>query len=302
MPVAATLSAGAVAIAALVQAACWLALSARFARLVVGSRASDTAHGVSILVACGLGGVSLVAFALGLWSGRSVLLRASVALGIWGFCAPVFFTVAHRMLPFFSLDGPAFAKHAHPAWLLAPMVVGLWLHGAAEIDGAAWLQLAVDVALAAVTVRIAVRWTLSKAASTQRLMKMLRVGFGWLGAAFVLYAIDDASLLAGGSGLGLAPLHALTIGCFGSLALAMVTRVTCGQSGRTVAADRATWWLFVVFQGAALLRIAAESPRSPDVAAWLSVAAIGVWVVAFGGWAARWLPVYLSPRADGRPG
>ena len=43
-----------------------------------------------------------------------------------------------------------------------------------------------------------------------------------------------------------------------SIALAMVTRVTCGHSGRTLAADNITWWVFLIFQTTTLLRVAAE--------------------------------------------
>ena len=38
--------------------------------------------------------------------------------------------------------------------------------------------------------------------------------------------------------LGLGALHALTMGCLASLMLAMVTRVSCGHSGRALVADR----------------------------------------------------------------
>jgi uncharacterized protein involved in response to NO len=35
---------------------------------------------------------------------------------------------------------------------------------------------------------------------------------------------------------------------------------------------------------------------------WLSVAAAVLWLAVFVAWAARYLPIYLRPRADGRPG
>jgi uncharacterized protein involved in response to NO len=40
----------------------------------------------------------------------------------------------------------------------------------------------------------------------------------------------------------------------------------------------------------------------PTLRLWLSVAAAVLWLVVFLAWAARYLPLYLRPRADGRPG
>ncbi len=302
MPLAASVSAPAVAVASFVLAACWLGLAVRFARLVVASPVDDVVHAIVVLVALGLGAVGLLAFGAGLAAERPALLRLSVELGIWGFCAPVFVTVAHRMLPFFTANVLPFVSSWRPMWLLPPLVGGLWLHGAASLLGWAGARTAVDATMALLLAGLALRWGFMQSLSSQRLLTMLHLGFVWLAIAFALYAIDGGLALAGHGGLGLAPLHALTIGCFGSLVLAMVTRVSCGHSGRAVSADRTTWWLFVVFQAAAVLRIAAELQSSVGASTSLSVAAILVWLGAFGVWAVRYLPVYLSPRIDGRPG
>ena len=48
-----------------------------------------------------------------------------------------------------------------------------------------------------------------------------------------------------------------------------------------------------------LVRVLAEV--LPDTSAWQAIAALG-WLVAFLPWVARIGRIYLSPRADGRPG
>ena len=58
-------------------------------------------------------------------------------------------------------------------------------------------------------------------------------------------------------------MHAVTIGGLGSLMLAMVTRVSCGHSGRPLVADNLVWALFWLLQATALLRIAAAVPSWP---------------------------------------
>ena len=56
----------------------------------------------------------------------------------------------------------------------------------------------------------------------------------------LLQTIRDASFtLSGEWALGRAPIHALGIGFFGGMLVAMVTRVTMGHSGRALKMDRA---------------------------------------------------------------
>ena len=100
--------------------------------------------------------------------------------------------------------------------------------------------------------------------------------------------------------LPLAPLHTLTMGCLGSLMLAMVTRVSCGHSGRALVADNLVWSLFWLLQAAVLLRILAALPAAGSqvllaTAASLWAAVMMVWGVRYGNW-------YGRARADGRPG
>ena len=134
-----------------------------------------------------------------------------------------------------------------------------------------------------------------------RLMRMLHLGFAWLGAALLL--AGGAHLAQGWSGqpvLPLAPLHALAMGSLGSLLLAMVTRVSAGHSGRPQAADNLTWALFWLLQAATVLRMAASLPL-PAAPALLAAAAL-LWVGAVLAWALRLGDWYGRTRPDGRPG
>jgi uncharacterized protein involved in response to NO len=81
--------------------------------------------------------------------------------------------------------------------------------------------------------------------------------------------------------------------------IAMVTRVTQGHSGRPLVMPGVAWFAFAAIQLVALLRVVAE--LAPDPMAWQAVAAVG-WLIAFAPWVARIGRIYLSPRADGKPG
>ena len=132
------------------------------------------------------------------------------------------------------------------------------------------------------------------------LLRVLFLGYAWLPVALALYAFQGLWLLLdGGWVLGRAPLHALAVGMFGSLLVAMVTRVTQGHSGLMLAMPKAAWWAFVAVQLVAVMRILAE--LADDPVAWMAFAAIG-WLLAFAPWVLRIGRIYLSPRADGKPG
>ena len=129
---------------------------------------------------------------------------------------------------------------------------------------------------------------------------MLFVGLAWLPVALLLYGAQSVGyLLTGVYALGRAPAHALFVGFFGSILVAMVTRVTQGHSGRALVMPKAAWFAFVSIQLVTLARIAAELAN--DTMAWQAIAALG-WIAAMAPWVARLGRIYLSPRSDGKPG
>ena len=129
---------------------------------------------------------------------------------------------------------------------------------------------------------------------------MLFRGYAWLPIALLLYSVQSFIYLDGGGyTLGRGPAHALFIGFFGSLLVAMVTRVTQGHSGRPLVFGGAATFAFVVIQLVAVIRVMAE--LLPDQYAWHAAAAVG-WILAFAPWVLRSLRIYTTPRLDGRPG
>ena len=116
-----------------------------------------------------------------------------------------------------------------------------------------------------------------------------------------LYAVQSlVYMLSGNLLFGLAPLHALAIGFFASMVLAMASRVTIGHSGRPLELDHTTWLLFLGFQSATVLRILADVV--PAMAPMLYVAAGLAWLGCFVLWAAKYAPIYWRQRVDGKPG
>ncbi|MBN8923556.1 MAG: short-chain dehydrogenase [Rhodanobacter sp. 68-29] len=268
----------------------------------VMAKATDrNKHGWSCLAAFGVGTLGLAAFVVWLFDPAlpAALGWLSVKLGTFGFLLPVYFTVCHRMLPFFSKNMVAGYVMWRPVWSL-PVVWALLL-AHVLLDWAAlpqWLWVC-DLPLAAV---FALHWLMWKPWRCLRpgLLAVLHIAFAWLPLAFVLYSVQDlAFALRGEHVLGLAPLHALAIGFFGSMLVAMVTRVTHGHSGRPLQMHPVPWLCFALLQLVAFVRIRAE--LGGDRYLWLVIAGAG-WLLAFLPWVLRSAWIYLTPRTDGRPG
>jgi uncharacterized protein involved in response to NO len=258
-----------------------------------------TWHAIACWSALALGFVGLLLAARFLHGGDARALFAAIKIGTFGLLLPVFLTVCHRMLPFFSHAVTPGYQIYRPAWVLATMLALIFAHLLLELAHAyAWLWL-VDVPLAALAALLAWRWR-SNAARRVRLLLVLHWGFAWLPIAFALYALQSAWFAASGEfAFGRAPVHALTVGYFGSLLVAMVTRVTQGHSGRPLEMGRIPWVCFVLLQIVVVVRIAAEA--LPDAPMWLAISAIG-WVLAFLPWVLRSAWIYLTPRLDGNAG
>ena len=231
----------------------WAVLLARFVALIRASPAVDKVHATLVAIALAAGCAGVAAFAIGGAAAHAVYRL----LGLWMFLLPVFVVVCHRMVPFFTANVVPFVTSFRPWWLLAAMVAAPVAHGLFEAAGLSSWSFVVDLPAAVLMIAVTVRWGLVQSL-VNRLLAMLHLGFVWFGAGFALAAVSSLAERFGAPGLGLAPLHSLTIGFASSLLMAMVTRVTCGHTGRTLQADTVTWGLFMLLQVAALARVASE--------------------------------------------
>lgn len=158
----------------------------------------------------------------------------------------------------------------------------------------------VDLPAALVALWLSWQWRLLPALRVP-LLGMLHLGFAWFGIGLALYAVQGLAAGFGVTVLGLAPLHALGVGFFASVLLAMVSRVTLGHSGRPLVADRLTWGLFLGLEAVVLTRLLADLVPWSWSGGVMLVAVLG-WLGVFGAWSWRYLPIYWRARADGRPG
>ncbi len=272
-------------------------------RVLLGTSHRDKRHPIVALITLAAGWCGVAAYLVWLLSGQAVWLNFALQAGIWLFLLPEFVTVGHRMIPFFTssaLPQCRVTSANWPWWVILACSVS---HGLLQLAGASsWLWLC-DAPLAAGALYLSYAWNLRRSLAVP-MLAVLHIGFAWLGIAALLFTAQSLTLLISHgehSLLGLAPLHALTIGCFSTLLVGMATRVTLGHAGLLISIRRPMLLLFASLQAAVLLRMLADI-LPVQWSPWLYLAAATAWLACFLPWVISYLPAYLHPRADSRSG
>jgi uncharacterized protein involved in response to NO len=272
-------------------------------RVVLDTPPSDKINPIVILLSQLMGWLGLAAFLLWLLSGNMRLLQLATQAGLWLFLLPLFVSVGHRMIPFFTMSALPKLKISRPDWPWWVMLAGSAAHALLQLcDATAWLWVS-DAPMMVAAFYLSYSWGFRQSFKNS-LLAILHVGFAWIGIAMLLYTVQSAVQLASHNTLfiwGMAPLHALTIGCFGSLVIGMGTRVTLGHSGLPFFVDTALKLMFTGMQAAAILRVLADI-LPQQFGYWLYLASALVWLACFTPWVWRYLPAYWRARADGKPG
>jgi uncharacterized protein involved in response to NO len=190
-----------------------------------------------------------------------------------------------------------------PGFSLPFLGAGCLLHfglESASLPGWTWLA---DGPMAAWVGWLAWKWGITQSFRA-RLLAMLHVSLAVLSAALAFHAVASLATLAGLPALfGRGPLHLLSVGYFAAMTLGMVSRVSLGHSGRALEADRLTWYGFLAIIAIGALRALADfHPLGGEARAILLGLSAGAWTVVAAAWAARFVPLYVAPRPDGRPG
>lgn len=273
----------------------------RFGRLVAASRLDDRLHARAILAAHVAGCACLAALLACVAIGAPEAARAVVRTGLWCFIVPVFLAAADRQIPFFSPEAlPTarwpLARHSLRVLLALAALEALGTWGELLAPAGAWqVALGVVEALAAcVLLALAIAWARAKRLAT-RLLVMFHAALLWLGLSLALAAAGHLlGAVEGTAVLPLAGLHALAMGCLGSLMLGMVSRVSAAQAGRSQVTGKLLWLLFWLLQVATLLRVAAAARPLQGL---LTAAALA-WAVVVLTWGAGQVKGYGHARAQ----
>ena len=160
-----------------------------------------------------------------------------------------------------------------------------------------------DLTLACLACYHAYRWNLISSLNNM-LLVILHVAFLWLCIGAALYSIQSLYLFFTAELiLARAPLHSLTIGFISAILIAMATRVSLGHSGRPLEANNYVMTIFTGIGLAAILRILADTSLLNTIFnVQMNILAALVWIICMLLWVLKFAPIYLSRRADGKPG
>jgi len=241
-----------------------------------------------ILIAMALGLVAHVLFVVSLLF--PILHTLSVQIAIYLYLFLLTFTIAQRMVPFFSHS--PIKKHVERF----KVIVGLLtLHVLLEVfqPHASFL---VDFLLAYLIGRELYRWKLPFP-NPNPLVWVLHIALFWIPIAFFLSAMSNILTLAYGMNFLYLDIHTLLLGFLLTILIGFGTRVTIGHSGNMMQADRLTtilfYWTQIVVVMRILTSIAVANGWNFFVFFDLSIT---VWFVLFGFWAKRFFPVLIFEK------
>lgn len=212
----------------------------------------------------------------------------------------LFALVAGRVIPAFTKNAIPESEPRHAGWLEFLSFGSLVLIMVVRI-GSDWVPVSAmvpTVLLVIAAVSHAYRLALWQPQLTvsNPLLWMMPVAYSWLPVAFFLRALAQYAVVGESAWI-----HALTTGAISGLMLAMMMRSTLGHTGRPLVASGMDMSAFLVLQLAAVVRVAAGLFSDSHYLQVVVVSGI-LWMLAFGVFLLRYLPMLVRPRIDGRPG
>nr|WP_269768370.1 NnrS family protein [Burkholderia ubonensis] len=250
-------------------------------------------HNVFLPVALALfGGLNVLFHGYAMAGREDLALRAAyAATGLILFFVAV---ITGRIVPMFTTNAiPGFAirRFRFVDALAAPAVLLTLLADAAGVPG--WTLIAAAGATALLhAVRIA-GWR-SWRVGNRPIVWILHVSCLWIPAGFAMLALSVAGVVPHSLAV-----HVLTVGAIGGAIIAMVTRTALGHTGRKLVAgpwERLCYWLMI---GATLLRAFGPLVPGTPYGFWLDASG-ACWIVALLAYTIHYVPILISPRADGR--
>lgn len=124
----------------------------------------------------------------------------------------------------------------------------------------------------------------------------LHIGYAWLPIGFALKAL----WLLGDVSWSALWLHAFTMGVFGTMILAVMTRATLGHTGRPLVVSRLTALAYLLLTAGAIVRVSAL--LAGDAYRHAVACAGALWCLAFALYLFVYSPILIRPRVDGKPG
>jgi len=220
----------------------------------------------------------------------SPLINISIEISIYLYLFLLTFSVAQRMVPFFSHS--MVGKNEH---LMKVVFVFLLLHVLLE-SLYVHSSFVIDILIGLLVGKELLRWKL-QFPNPNPLLWILHTALYWVPIAFLVSGLTNlVSLLTNISFLAL-DIHLLSIGFIFTILIGFGTRVTIGHSGNTMQADKWTvrlfYWTQVVVGLRILVSLAAAFGLNFMILFDITATA---WIVMFIAWAVRFFAVLIAGK------
>ncbi len=218
------------------------------------------------------------------------LMGLSTEISTYLFLFLLTFSVAQRMVPFFS-----HCMVDRNEYLMKTIFGLLVLHVALEgiYTNSSFI---VDVMIGLLTGKELLRWKLPFP-NPNPLLWILHVALFWVPVAFIVSGLVNLVTLLGGVGFLALDIHMLVLGFVFTIMIGFGTRVTIGHSGNMMQADRWTTLLFYGTQIIVALRILVSLVAAMG---WNFMIVFDIsataWLILFIGWAVRFFAVLISGK------
>ena len=238
-----------------------------------------------ILISMVFGLLAHLIFIISIW--MPSIHAFSIEIAIYLYLFILIFTVAQRMIPFFS--NTPIEKHKERL----KVIIGLLgLHVILEMiqNNSSFL---VDFLLAYLIGKELYRWKLPFP-NPNPLIWVLHIALYWVPVAFMIEGFTNIIALSSGANFLSLGLHTLVLGFFLTVLIGFGTRVTLGHSGNMMHADKLTTILFYWTQIVVVTRIFTSFAvaNNWDFIVFFDLS-ITVWVVLFALWGNRFFPVLI---------
>ena len=218
------------------------------------------------------------------------LLHFSIEISTYLFLFLLTFSVAQRMVPFFS-----HSMVGRNDYLLKVVFVLLLLRVVLESISLN-SSFIVDILIGLLIARELLRWKL-QFPNPNPLLWILHTALYWVPIAFIVGGLTNLISLLTGSSFLMLDTHLLMLGFVFTILIGFGTRVTIGHSGNVMQADKWTVWLFYWTQVVVVVRILVSL-----VAAFgwnymiLFDISLTLWLLMFIAWAVKFFAVLINGK------
>jgi uncharacterized protein involved in response to NO len=299
-------TAGRIAMATVGDAPFWitaiaeLALLPGVAALLIPPLFRSQNRNTPLLAALGLLWLIDAAFLVSLKSGDVVLAARTMTLAV-DFVLVLVTVIGGRIVPAFTAN--ALRRRGETpdlvsrGWLEIAVIVSMIAIALADVFAPNGKLTGLLAALAGAAHALRLSGWRSFRTGGEPILWVLHVAYAWLPLGLAL----KACWLLGGVEWAMKWQHALTMGVFATMILAVMTRASLGHTGRPLVVSRVIAVAYVLLTLGVFVRVFGGALWPERYALAMSIAGLA-WVLSFLLYLIVYTPILVGPRADGKPG